>query len=137
MRQRTCIRDINVFHADVAAYREVKKMEYQSLLSTINFRLDSLEKELIEVKKQLGMYVPLRENDLQLKIIRETVDRVEKQLASLDEKILAQEFEMQKREAAAQRRQASLQIKILWGTVSTIIGLLTSVLVGYITHLFH
>jgi transposase len=114
-----------------------EKMDGQPLLSTVSFRLVSLEKELMEVKKQLNMYVPLRENDLQLKTIHETVDRIEKQLAGLGEKILAQEFEMQKREAAAQRRQASLQIKILWGTVSTIVGLLTSVLVGYITHLFH
>jgi len=112
-------------------------MEYQSIISEISFRLDSLEKELSDVKKQLSMYVPLRENDLQLKVIRDTIDRIEQQLTSLEEKILAQEFEMQKREAAAQHSQASLQIKILWGTVSTIIGLLASILVGYITHLFH
>jgi len=112
-------------------------MDSQPLIPTLSFRLVALEKELSDVKKQLSMYVPLRENDLQLKVIHDTVDRIEQQLTSLGEKILAQEFEMQKREAAAQRSQASLQIKILWGTVSTIIGLLMSVLVGYITHLFH
>jgi hypothetical protein len=115
----------------------MEMMESQSLTSEISFRLDALEKELQDVKLQLNTYVPFRENELQLKIIRDTVDRAEQQLASLSEKILAQEFEVQKREAATQRSQASLQIKILWGTVSTIVGLLTSVLVGYITHLFH
>ncbi len=111
-------------------------MDDRPLIMSVDFRFTVLGKELDDIKKRLDMYVPLRENDLQLRVIHETVERTEKQLASLSEKILAQELELQRREASAQRSQANLQIKILWGTISTIIGLMISVLVGYITHLF-
>jgi hypothetical protein len=109
----------------------------ETVAPAINFRMLSLERELASVKTQLSLYVPFRENDLQLKVINDTVDRIEKELADLGSKIIAQEHEAQQREATVQRSQSNLQIKILWGTVSTIIGLITSVLVGYVTHLFH
>ncbi|GAC1362824.1 MAG: hypothetical protein NVS2B12_13260 [Ktedonobacteraceae bacterium] len=112
-------------------------MEEQSSIATVQFRVGSLERELENVKRQLSLYVPTRENELQLKVINETVNRIEKDLASLSRKFIIQELEDQKREATLQRNQANLQIKILWGAVSTIVGLITSVLVGYLTHFFH
>lgn len=112
-------------------------MEEQPVMSALGFRVLTLEKELENVKRQLNLYVPLRENDLQLRVIHETVDRIEEQLADVRSKITLQEQEMLDKEATMQHNQANLQIKILWGTVSTIVGLMTSVMVGYITHLFH
>ena len=112
-------------------------MEDQPVVSSTVFRISSLERELEDIKKQLMMYVPLRENELQLKAIHDTVERTEKQLESVSAKLIVQEIEMQKREASLRSSQANMQIKILWGTVSAVIGLLSSILVGYVTHLFH
>ena len=110
----------------------------------ITFRITALERDVADLKEQLNRYVPVRENELQLKSIRDTADRIErevqearKQLEIVNSKLVTQETEAQKREAAQRESQAALQIKVLWGIVSTIIGLLIAVLVGYITHFFH
>ncbi len=105
--------------------------------SSGDLRFLFFERELERIKNQLIMYVPLRENDLQLKDIRETVDRIERQFAIMSDKILAQEHEALLEKAAMQQKQATLQIKILWGTISTVIGFMTSVFVAYVTHFFH
>ena len=109
----------------------------------ITFRIIALERDVADLKDQLNRYVPARENDLQLKSIRDAVERIEqemqearKQLESLNHKLILQEREAQERDAAQRESQATLQIKVLWGTVSTAIAVLAGVLIGYITHLF-
>jgi hypothetical protein len=108
------------------------------------FRMSSLEQDIAELKKQLRSYVPLRENDLQLKGIRDIVDRIERDIienkrnvGDISLKLVEQGVEVQKKEADLRENQSALQIKILWGTISLIITALTSVLIGYITHFFH
>ncbi|GCE11150.1 hypothetical protein [Tengunoibacter tsumagoiensis] len=112
--------------------------------TTFVFRLATLEQDVTELKKQLSFYVPTRENELQIKNIRDIVDRIGKdvndargQLSELNNKLSLQESEAQKREAELRENQAALQIRVLWGALSLIIGILTSVLVGYVTHFFH
>jgi chromosome segregation ATPase len=108
------------------------------------FRMNSLEQDISELKKQLVSYVPLRENDLQLRGIRDIVDRIErdvidtkKNLGDINTRLVEQEVEVQRKEAALRENQSALQIKVLWGAISLIITGLTSVLIGYITHFFH
>lgn len=112
--------------------------------TTVVFRINSLEQGVAELKKQLNLYVPIRENDLQLKSIRDIVERIEydvhaakRQLEDVSNKLSLQENESQKRDAEQRESQAQLQIKALWGVVSLILAILTGVLVGYITHFFH
>ncbi len=112
--------------------------------STLAFRISALEQDVADLKQQLHQYVPMRENELQLKSIQGTVDRIErdiqeakKQLAEMNSKLAAQEIDVQARDAAQRASQAALQIRILWGVVSVIMTVLTGVLVGYVTHLFH
>ena len=123
-----------------------RKMEERTSNPTppLSSRLFVLEKDIGEIKKQLTLYVPLRENDVELKGMRDVVDRIEKeiaearkQLSDLGTKIIDQDAEAQHLIAAQRESQAALQIKVLWGTISLIVGLLTSVFVGYIIHLFH
>ncbi len=111
--------------------------------AAIIIRISTLEQDVVELKRQLNSFVPLRENDLQLKNIRDSVDRIErdiidaiKQLTDVSTKMTTQDIEAQKREAEIRESQTSLQIRVLWGSLSLIIGLLMSVLVGYITHFF-
>jgi predicted nucleic acid-binding Zn-ribbon protein len=112
--------------------------------SEIAFRLSSTERDVTDLKEQFQRYVPVRENDLQLKNIHDSVERIEiyvqqarKQLDDVNSKLGTQEREAQERDAKQRESQAALQIKVLWGTVSTIITILTSILIGYVTHLFH
>lgn len=111
--------------------------------AAIIIRISTLEQDVVELKRQLNSFVPLRENDLRLKNIRDSVDRIErdiidaiKQLTDVSTKMTTQDIEAQKREAEIRESQTSLQIHVLWGSLSLIIGLLMSVLVGYITHFF-
>jgi chromosome segregation ATPase len=113
-------------------------------LSEYKYRFSSLEKDVSEVKQQLRYYVSSKENDLQLKGIQLTVDRiaqdvqeVEKRLTGINNQLTLQEMEGQKQNSDLRESQASLQIRVLWGTVSTIITILTSILIGYLTHLIH
>lgn len=112
--------------------------------NTLAYRVTSLERDVVELRDQLNRYVPVRENELQLKSMRDTTERIEhevqearKQLEGMNTKLILQDQEAQKRDAAQREGQAALQIKVLWGTVSTVIAVLTSVLIGYVTRLFH
>jgi predicted nucleic acid-binding Zn-ribbon protein len=109
----------------------------------ITFRIIALERDVTALKDQLNRYVPVRENELQLKSMRDTVDRIERdvqearrQLEGLNAKLIMQDREAQERDATQRESQSALQIKVLWGTVSTVIVVLTSILIGYVTHLF-
>ena len=126
-------------------YREGKRMDGGMPDSTaaIIIRIATLEQDVAELKRQLNLFVPLRENELQLKNIRDSVDRIERdiadakrQLMDVNSRLATQDTEAQKRESEIRESQASLQIRVLWGSLSLIIGLLMSVLVGYITHFF-
>jgi predicted nucleic acid-binding Zn-ribbon protein len=115
-----------------------------SQLSEYKYRLAAFEKELSEVKQQLRYYVSVKENDLQLKGIQTTVNRIEqevqeaqKRIGEVDNQLVTQEMDAQKQNAALRESQASLQIRVLWGTVSTILTILTSILIGYLTHFIH
>jgi chromosome segregation ATPase len=113
-------------------------------MSEYKYRFSSLEKDVSEVKQQLHYYVSSKENELQLKGIQLTVDRIaqdvqdaKKRLTEVNNQLTLQELEGQKQNSDLRESQASLQIRVLWGTVSTIITILTSILIGYLTHLIH
>jgi uncharacterized protein (DUF342 family) len=113
-------------------------------LSEYKYRLASFEKEFSEVKQQLHYYVSVKENDLQLKGIQTTVNRIEqevqeakKRIGEVNNQLVTQEMDAQKQNADLRESQASLQIRVLWGTVSTILTILTSILIGYLTHFIH
>ena len=113
-------------------------------LNTLSYRLDNVEKNLQHLSGQLSLYVPQRENELQLRAIQDSVHdikddvtEIRKQLNDLSNRLISQETEAQKRDALQRERQDKQQIKILLWTVTTIVALGSAVLVGYITHFFH
>jgi predicted house-cleaning noncanonical NTP pyrophosphatase (MazG superfamily) len=112
--------------------------------NTISFRLSSVEEHIKELQGKLNSYVTERENDLRLKNIADLLNRIVSDIEQvkesnkeLNEKIIEQQNNFNSRFSFQQNAQSKTQIRILWGTVSTIIGLLTAVFAGYITHLFH
>lgn len=122
----------------------IKGMEMQQDHATLIYRIEALERMVQQLQTQLQQYVPAKENELQLRIIKETVERIERevgnaklQLTDLNTKLVASESEAQKRDAAQRESQDKLQIRILWGAISVVITILSLVIVGYITHFFH
>lgn len=94
-------------------------------LSTILYRLDSVEQRVSQLQNQLQQYVPMRENELQLQVITSAVERIEDDVKSTK----AQVTEMKE-------AQDKLQIRMLLGIVSTIITILSGIVVSYIAHFF-
>lgn len=119
-------------------------MQQPQELSTLLYRVETVEREVVQLKSQLSLYEPARESELKLQSIKDTVGRIEAELGKVKDKLetmnahmIAQETEAQKRDVATRETLSKLQIRVLWGVVSTVIIILTGVLVGYITHLFH
>jgi predicted nucleic acid-binding Zn-ribbon protein len=101
-------------------------------LATLLVRLNIVEKDIVELQTRLENYVPERENRLELSSIREYLARIESDMTQVKESHQT----LSQRLTNEQEKQNQLQIKILVGTITTIIGLLGSILVGYITHFF-
>lgn len=108
--------------------------------ATLIYRIESLERLFHDLQQQLQQYVRSSENNLHLQAIRDTCERIERelglaknQLTELNTKLATSEVEAQKRDAAQRESQDKLQIRILWGAVSVIITILGLVIAGYLT----
>lgn len=112
--------------------------------ATLIFRVENLERLFRELQTQLNQYVRSSENELHLQSIKATVERIERELSaakteltSLNTKLTETESEAQKRDAAQRESQDKLQIRVLWGAVSTVIAILVGVIIAFFTHLIH
>lgn len=101
-------------------------------ITTLSFRINVVEHDIGELRKQLDLYVPIRENDLRLQSMQESMRHIADdvkdmrgQLTALSDKLVDQDDKRNK-----------LLIRVLWGTVSIIITILAALLINYITHLF-
>ena len=101
-------------------------------ITTLSYRVQVVEHDVNDLRKQLDLYVPIRENDLRLQSMQESMRRIADdvkdmrgQLTSLADKLVDQD-----------NKRNKLLIKVLWGTVSIIITILAALLINYITHLF-
>lgn len=94
-------------------------------LSTISYRLDSVERQVIQLHTQLQLYVPVRENDLQLQAIKSTVERIE-------DDVKATKMQVGEMKDA----QDKLQIRVLLGLVTTIVTILSGILIAFVSHYF-
>jgi hypothetical protein len=92
-------------------------------LSTILYRLDTLEQRVTQLHAQLQSYVPVRENELQLQVITSAVERIEEDVKDTKKQV-----------SEMKEAQDKLQIRVLLGIVTTIVTILSGVLVAYITH---
>lgn len=113
-------------------------------ISAIILRVERTEQDIKDVRTQLQSYVPIRENDLRLQSISETVHRIEAdvakikdQLTDMNSKLTAQEKEARQRDVDQEKSQAQLQIRVLWGVVAGVITVGSGILIAYVTHFFH
>lgn len=113
-------------------------------VTSVEFHVESAEKNIEQLRSLLANYVPAGENNLKLQSIQETVKRIEAdvigakaQLTEMNTKLAAQERASQQRDTEQRESQDKLQIRVLWGIVATIITILSGILIGYATHLLH
>lgn len=108
------------------------------------YRIQTIEEQLKNIQAQLHQYELARENDLKFQNMRAEVDRLERdqaeikaEQARITARMIEQQAESERRDTAQRESQAALQIKVLATVVTTVIGALVAILVGYITHIFH
>lgn len=109
--------------------------------ATLVYRIEVLERLFRDLQMQLQQYVRSSENDLHLRSIKDTCERIERELGlakteltNLSTKLAESEVEAQKRYADQRESQDKLQIRVLWGAISVIITILSLVIVNAITH---
>lgn len=110
----------------------------------IIYRLTTLENTVKQLQEQFRLYVPVRENDLQLNAIHVTTERTEReiqdiksQIKALDDKIETQGKESQRRDTEQSDSLSKLQIKVLWGTISVVLAIFIAVAANYLSHFTH
>lgn len=110
-------------------------------LATILYRVTSIEADFARFKEQLKAYDTTRENDLKLERINDTATRMEVELRTvrqnledMNTRMLTKEGESKQRDSDTSTAQDKLQIKVLVGILTTIIGIVATLLIFYITH---
>jgi chromosome segregation ATPase len=113
----------------------------QEPIVTLLYQMKTMENDIAYLKSQLTLFEPARESDLKLSRINDTVGRIETELSKVKDRLegmntrmVTQEQDTQKRDAEQRESQDKLQIRVLWGIVSTVIAILSAVLIGYLTH---
>lgn len=113
-------------------------------LTTILYRLAIIEDDFKQYKQQLQdqlkAYDTSREGDLKLQVLNDTGLRIESGLrdvrAGMDEmsrSIITKEGESKQRDSAIWTAQDKLQIKVLLFILTTVVSLVGSLLIYYIT----
>lgn len=101
----------------------------------MTYRLVIIERDIVDLRNQIQTYVPMREHELQLRTIQDTADSIKKQVADLTIQMATQA----EAQAKQQKSQDQLLIRLQWGIISTVGGLLLSVVAGvaifFFTHL--
>jgi len=122
----------------------MQQPQRQDPTSGLLYRVENVEKEIVSLRQQLSLYEPVRENDLKLQSIKDTTLRIETELSKVKERVEAinsrmvlQEQESATRDAKQREETSKLQIRVLWGILSSIIAVGTAILIGYVTHFFH
>lgn len=94
--------------------------------STISYRLQVVEQQVTKLQNQLELYVPERENELQLQSIRASVDRIEKNVNETKEQV-----------SEMKAAQDKLQIRVLLGIVTTVVTILSGILIAWGSHFIY
>lgn len=109
--------------------------------ATLLYRIEALERLFHDLQTQLQQYVRSSENNLHLQAIRDTCERIERELGLAKQQLTKSSEEMANSFANLREEQNRLQIRTLaWivGSIATFISLvLVGILTAYITHLIH
>jgi len=113
-------------------------------IGTLEYRVRSIEQNVMQLQSELRLYVPASVNDLQLQSIRTTVERIQNDVKDAKEQVshLSLQLSTQVTGLSTQlsnqaKEQDQLQIRGLKWFAVTVVGILAALLVAYLTHLIH
>lgn len=90
---------------------EIQQSNINTAILRLTYGLEGMQKDLTSVKDQLGQfergYVPSRENDLQLNVIRDSIHRMENDIDGMQKLLSKLEEMVRNQEAAARERDAT------------------------------
>lgn len=102
-------------------------------ITALTYRVAAVEQRVQRIEDVLHTYVPARENELQLKSVNDTTQRIETEVQD----IKASLTDLAEKIAGQRESQDKLQIRVLYAVISVIITILSGVLVAYLTHWIH
>lgn len=109
--------------------------------ATLIYRIESLERLFHDLQQQLQQYVRSSENNLHLQAIRDTCERIERELGLAKQELTKSNDEMAKGFASLRDEQSKLQVRTLVYIVTGVATFVSLALVGiigaYATHLLH
>lgn len=97
------------------------------ITTVLMYRITTLEKDMQLLQTELRTYVPQRENDLQLKIIQETVHRIEGDVQDIRKRLENQGQKTNDIQFGALKWALSIGVSVL-------VGVLIAVLANIILH---
>lgn len=100
--------------------------------ATLFFRIEALERLVHDLQTQLQSYVRTSENDLHLRSIKETVERIERELGLAKQQISESNKEMGEQFTSLRNEQSKLQIRTLVYIVTGVATFVSLALVGII-----
>jgi hypothetical protein len=108
----------------------MQQQPQQSDMSTLSYRLTSLETHVQQLQVELRTYVPARENELQLQSIRSTVERIERDVQEAKTQVTSLNGKLE----TQVKEQDKMQISALSKTLIIILGVFASVLTGVLVY---
>ncbi len=106
-------------------------MQQQPDLSTLEYRVKSIETNVQQLQNELRSYVPSSVNDLQLQSIRSTVERIENDVKEAKTQVTGLNTQLSNQV----RDQDKLQINTLKWFGGLVVTVLMALLIAYLTHL--
>lgn len=101
--------------------------------ATVIFRIEALERLVHDLQSQLQQYVRTSENDLHLRSIKDTVERIERELGLAKQQLTDSNKEMGEQFSQLKDEQNKLQVQTLTYIITTIVTIVGLVLVGVVT----
>lgn len=99
-------------------------------ISTLEYRVNSIEQHVHQLQSELRTYVPANVNDLQLQSIRSTVERIENEVKDAKGQVTTLNTQL----TSQIREQDQLQNRILKYLVGLVITVLVALLIAHLTH---
>lgn len=103
-------------------------------LATLEQQLKQVQELLKQLQDQQRLYVSEREYNIQLQGIQGSVSRIERDVVDMKSKLEAQEKEFRDRDDQQKSALASAQFRIVMGVLTFVAGIVSALIIFYITH---
>ena len=103
-------------------------------LATLEQQLKQVQEILKQLQDQQRLYVSEREYNIQLQGIQGSVSRIERDVVDMKSKLEAQEKEFRDRDDQQKSALASAQFRIVMGVLTFVAGIVSALIIFYITH---